>query len=161
MILNNRTLKINIFFMILASSFSLSAKELAVAVKKIVIRQRPSFLSKRISEAKYGDHVALKKKKGSWIYIELNNKNGWVHASAVGERKSILADIGRGQKVAEGQYKDEVSLAGKGFNPEYEQAYSAKNPKVDFKNLDYMENMIPSSYDIKKFVKDGSLVLNL
>ena len=84
-------------------------------------------------------------------------RKGWCHTSSIGERESILDDIGKGDKLAKSSTADEVTLAGKGFTETHENFYKKKNPKADFKSVDLMEKIEIDSKSIELFIKEGGL----
>lgn len=80
---------------------------------------------------------------------------GWIHNSALSEKEIVLrpgdTDV---QKAAS---QREITLAGKGFNPEVEKEYRKLNPNLDFKWVDRMEKIVVSDEEMMKFIKEGQL----
>lgn len=129
---------------------------MSIQVKNGHVRTQPSFLGKVVTVLSYGDQVAVLEESGSWKKVAVpNSKGGWMHASALTTRKILLrpgaADV---EKAAT---SDELALAGKGFNKEVEDSFKAKNPKVDFSQIDRMEGITVSQPQITAFVREGGL----
>ncbi len=142
-------------------SLGISAQEFSVGKEIAHLKSKSSFLSKKIQKVKYGDKVLVTKTKGSWHQVEIQTKegmtSGWLHKSEIGDKKLILADIGKGEEVAKGQYSENVTLAGKGFSPEHEEAYKESNKDLDFKSVDRIIGFNATTNSVIKFAKDGKL----
>lgn len=155
-------MKQNSFYIIIITlfyCFSAAAieKEMAISLDRATIKKSPSFISRTITVLKYGDLVSIIKEKNSWLYIRFQDKSGWCHISAVSEKDSILDDIGEGEEVAKSKYEDEVTLAGKGFSPQHEEAYKQKNPNHSFRPVDEIERIKISKSQLLQFAKEGGL----
>jgi hypothetical protein len=133
-------------------------KFMSVQVKESQIRNSPSFLAKIMGKLLYGDQVSVLEEKDGWININSFNPaiSGWMHSSALSVKKIILNAGDEDVKLAVNS--DEYSLAGKGFNKDVEQSFSAENPNMNFALIDKMENFKVSSNQIHQFLKDGKLV---
>ena len=129
---------------------------MSIQVKTGHVRTRPSFLGKVISVLSYGDQVAVLEESGSWKRVSIPGaKGGWMHASALTTKKIVLKP--GAEDVEKAATSDELALAGKGFNKEVEDAFKAKNPKVDFSQIDRMERNTVSQAQIAAFVREGEL----
>jgi hypothetical protein len=53
--------------------------------------------------------------------------------------------------------RDEVELAGRGFTPEVEQQYRGKNPSLDFRHVDAIEQTAIDPEELEAFVAEGKL----
>ncbi len=148
-------LPLTLFFLLSANTFA--KEEYSIGVEKAAIKSRPSFLGSTKFKLKYGDPILILKEQGEWVQVRAMGKDGWCHRSAIGERDSILKDIGKGDKVAASSTSDEVTLAGKGFTETHEDYYKKKNPKADFKDVDKMESYEISSNTLNSFIAEGGL----
>ena len=131
------------------------AKQMSVQVKKCQLRNKPSFLSKIVTDLKYGDQVSIEKEDESWAEVKPHDGDGgWVHVSALSEKKIILnPDSKDVESAASGE---EIALAGKGFNEQVEEQYK-KNNKIDFTWVDKMEAITISQDEMISFLNDGGL----
>ena len=133
------------------------AKTMSVQVKKCQLRSKPSFLGKIVTNLAYADQVDVKKEKDDWYeVVPKNNKGGgWVHVSALSEKRIVLKANSKDLKSAASS--DEIALAGKGFNKQVEEQYKKKNKKADFSQVDNMEKIVISSQDMQDFLTSGGL----
>ena len=113
---------------------------LTVQVQKTQLRAAPSFTGKPVAALSNGQSVTVLEENSPWFMVNAPGGKGWVHQSAVAERKvSLLA----GSRDAAATVDDrEVSMAGKGFNQEIEQAYRKDNSK----GYAAMEKMLRFNY---------------
>jgi len=139
------------------AAFAIQQKMMSIQVKKSAIRSSPSFLGKIVDQLKYGDRVAVRNTKGSWYFINrLSGKTGgWMHSSALSNKKIVL-NPGTSD-VEQDASSDEITLAGKGFNKQVENDFKSKNPQVDFKWINRMEEMTVSQNQIQVFISKGQL----
>lgn len=131
-------------------------QQYVVAVQKILLRDKPSFLGRGIATGKYGDKIRIVTKKGSWAQIKLASKTGWTHQSSLQESFFILKEIGKGE-AAKSAYKDEVVAAGKGFSPEYEAFMKSQSPDLNYGSVDEIESWLISTDVLKRFATKGGL----
>ena len=89
--------------------------------------------------------------------VRFNGMEGCIHKTAVEEQKVTLSSL----NISEGSSatEDEVSLAGKGFNPEVEEAYQNENPEVNFETVDRIESYSLSEQEQFVFIERGELNL--
>jgi len=102
-------------------------QQMTVQTQEAQVRQSPSFTSPVTAKLSYGDAVSVQEEKGDWVRVSRANAAGWVPKSAFAAAKAQMA-AGRataGAKVSE----REVSMAGKGFGPETEKAYTKAHPE--------------------------------
>ena len=150
-----------LFFLLAFGVNPLLAEEYSISLEKASLKEGPSFLRKTVGFLKYGDLVTKTETKGVWVYIKSQTISGWCHNSCISSKKSILADIGEGEQIAKAKYKDEVTLAGKGFSSEHERLYKEKNPKISYKDVDKLETFSIEGQEIKHFAKEGKLNVQL
>lgn len=132
-----------------------SATTLSVQVKKGVLKASPSFLAKNLATLGYGERVTKLTQQGEWINISTGKQRGWVHASALTDRKVVLQT---GATRAEtGVSSSEVMLAGKGFNAEVESKYRTHNPAMRFDLVDKMEAFTIPPKNEQRFAERGQL----
>ncbi len=147
-----RLLKISV--VVLLMPVSAFATSLSIQVEEGQVRSTPSFLGEIIDKVVYGESVELVKEQGPWRMVNTKRKPGWVHQSAVSESKVELVS---GGDVNEGASGKEIALAGKGFNPDVENAYKAEHQQISFVWVDNMEKFTVSNADVEQFIKQGGL----
>ena len=137
--------------------YAVEKKMMSIQVKKGVVRTQPSFLGKIVSQLPYGDQVSVQNAKGAWYLIAKPEKrtNGWIHSSALSQKKIVLKP--GASDVEQAASSDEITLAGKGFNKQVENDFKSRNPQVDFKWVDTMEQVVISQNQILAFIKEGQL----
>ena len=134
-----------------------AGKTVSIQVRQSQVRSKPSYLSKVVGKLSYGDSPADLGRKGEWLKVKSKKGlTGWVHASAVTDKKIILSS---GKTKADLKASDEeLILAGKGFNKEVEGKYRSQNPKAAFDRVDRAEreHNLDSS-QVSAFLKIGRL----
>lgn len=139
-----------------------AGKTVSIQVRKGEVREKPTYLSKVLARAGYGESLTNLGAKGDWIKVQTDKGiSGWVHKSAVTEKKIVLSS-GSGKAKLKAS-NEELILAGKGFNQEVEKKYRSQNPKAAFARVDKAEkenNLSPAQ--VTAFLKEGRLApLNL
>lgn len=157
------------------------AESLIVTVKNTSIRTDHKFYAKNKATVSYGKSLTLISTKDDWYKVKYNNTTGWVHNSAVSlksssgkdkknksDKPSALSGLGKkfglGAKKQEstktaGYSQDDVTLAGKGFSEEVEKNYRKKNPKINYKDVDWIERQTASTKTSLQFAKAGHLTV--
>lgn len=133
------------------------AKTMSVQVRKCQLRNKPSFLGKIVANLGYTDQVTVEVEQDDWYRVkpQKSGKAGWVHVSALSEKKIVLEP---GSKdIENAASSDELALAGKGFNEQVEKDFRKKNKNADFTWVDKMENIVVSQNEIQDFLKKGEL----
>lgn len=148
-------LLLTVFTAVLFAGIALGVAEMSVQVRNGQVRATPSFLGKRVGTLHYGDQVAVLNKTGDWREVSAASVRGWMHQSAL--TKNAIAFQAGGQNAPLAASGDELALAGKGFNKQVENAYKAKNPKLDYAWVDRMETMTVSPEEMARFLKEGGL----
>lgn len=133
-------------------------KTLSVQVREGQIRATPSFLGKMVAKAAYGDRVDLVEDRGIWKRVSIpgGKLQGWMHASAL-TTKRIVLKAGQAD-VQTGATRDELSLAGKGFNEQVEAAFRKENKNLDYTWINRMEAFSVSPDQMRNFLAKGNLV---
>lgn len=132
-------------------------KAMSVQVKQGQVRATPSFLGKILSTLSYGDRVEVLESKDSWIKIVPPRKapSGWMHSSALTEKRIVLKAGGKEAEVAASG--GELALAGKGFNAEVEAEFKNRHKDIDFSWIDRMQAMKIPPEKISVFLREGGL----
>jgi uncharacterized protein YgiM (DUF1202 family) len=139
-----------------ASSVSSDVGTMSVQVRTSQIRSTPSFLAPVIELVSYGDQVSILQRQAGWREVKTaKGQQGWIHDSALSEKKIVL-DAGKGDARVDASGK-EITLAGKGFNPETEKEFKARHAEADFESVDRMEAIKMTPAQIQSFLQAGSL----
>ena len=133
-------------------------KMMSVQVKQGEVRATPYFLGKIVATLSYGDRVEVLGSKESWFRVSPQGKGvtGWMHASALSEKRIVLKAGGRDAQV--GASSGELALAGKGFNADVETEFKSRNRNIDFSWIDRMQAMKVEPERIAAFLQEGGLV---
>lgn len=133
-------------------------KMMSVQVKQGEVRATPYFLGKIVATLSYGDRVEVLGSKESWFHVSPQGKgvSGWMHASALSEKRIVLKAGGKDAQV--GASSGELALAGKGFNADVEAEFKARNRNIDFSWIDRMQAMKVQPERIAAFLQEGGLV---
>jgi hypothetical protein len=133
-------------------------KMMSVQVKRGEVRATPYFLGKIVATLSYGDRVEVLGSKESWFRVSLKGKDvtGWMHASALSEKRILLKAGEADAPVAASS--GELALAGKGFNADVEAEFKARNRNIDFTWIDRMQGMKVPPERIVAFLQEGGLV---
>jgi hypothetical protein len=157
--MSKRTLRIVIllaaFGVVITSA--IAAETVKVITKENAIRSSCRFFAPVVTKVQYNDKLEVLSQEGDWLRVRFNGMEGCIHKSAVEQKKVTLS----GLKLGEGSSatEDEVSLAGKGFNPEVEEAYQNENPEISFEAVDRIESYSLSEEEQVAFIEKGELNL--
>ena len=155
------------------------AESLVVTVKQTSIRADQKFYAKSKATVSHGTLLDLISSSNDWHKVKYKAMTGWVHNSAVAIKSSTDKDkktkqsgkpsaiSGLGKKFGLGVKKeptrttgysqDDVTLAGKGFSEEVENSYRKKNPKINYKDVDWVERQTASTSKALQFASAGRL----
>jgi uncharacterized protein YgiM (DUF1202 family) len=141
---------------LLLAAAAVFAAPMSVIVKETQIRATPSYMSKILVLARYGDRLEVLEKQNGWAKVSLpaGKGQGWVHLSAL-STKQVALKAGDAA-AAGGASSGEVALAGKGFNKEVEAQYRDET-QLDFTWIDRMEGFRVSPEQILAFLQAGGL----
>ena len=128
---------------------------MSVQVRTSHLRSSPSFLGSVIGEVEYGRRVNVTEKRGAWRRVSAGGMSGWMHASALTEKRIVLQSGDR--DVDTRTSGEELALAGKGFNADVEAEYKRRNADIDFSWIDRMEKIRMAPGDSKEFLADGNV----
>lgn len=140
-------------FLLLATSAF--AETVRVVTKDNVIRDECRFFSQVKARVRYDDPLQVLGKEADWYRVKFHNVKGCIHKSAVVEQEVSLAGVsGSSMQSAS---KEEVALAGKGFNPQVEQSFKSKHPNLDFEAVNRIEGFKVPEENLRKFIRTGGL----
>lgn len=131
------------------------AETITVVTKENAIREGPKFLSPVKVFVKYGDVLDVISKEKDWYRVKFRNILGYIHNTAVQERVVLPRS---GYYPSTSTSEGEITLAGKGFNPEVERAYKGKYPQMRYDLVDKIEKYDVADKDIINFIKSGGLL---
>lgn len=132
-------------------------KTMSVQVKDGQVRATPSFLGKMVARVAYGDRVDMLQEQGDWKKVALpgGRVQGWMHKSALTSQRIVLK---AGQSnVQTGATREEIALAGKGFNEQVEASFRKENKNLDYRWIDRMETFRVAPEQLQRFLASGSL----
>jgi hypothetical protein len=132
-----------------------AAATVKVITQEAMIRTDKRFFSPALVRAPFGAALQELGREGDWFRVNYQGKEGWIHKSAVQEQKFQLSSLAGGQ--AEEASRDEVALAGKGFNPEVEKAFRDKNPKMRYDLVNQVQAYRVEEQKLQAFIRAGNL----
>jgi hypothetical protein len=140
--------------LVLVASVAMAAS-VKVITQQAVIRTDKRFFSPPVVTVPYGQLLQELTREGDWLRVQYRGNQGWIHVSAVEEQKVNLSPLMTSKAKETSQ--DEVALAGKGFTPEVEKTFRAKNPQMKYDLVDRIEGYRVSMEELHLFVQDGWL----
>jgi Bacterial SH3 domain len=132
-----------------------AAATVKVITQEAMIRTDKRFFSPALVRAPFGAALQELGREGDWFRVNYQGKEGWIHKSAVQEQKFQLSSLAGGQP--EEASRDEVALAGKGFNPEVEKAFRDKNPKMRYDLVNQVQAYRVEEQKLQAFIRAGNL----
>ncbi len=133
-----------------------AAQMMSVQVREGQLRGQPSFLAAVLATLPYGSQVQVIEEQGGWRKVGAGQTTGWMHLSALSEKKIELKP-GAGQ-VQGGASREELALAGKGFNKDVEADFKAKNREANFAAVDQMEQShLMGEAQLAEFLQEGGV----
>lgn len=129
------------------------ATNLTVQAENAPIRSEPTFFGKIVATAHYRSPVELIEERGAWRLVRFNQQQGWMHISALVTKAGL--GLVAGEALNGAISSKEVSLAGKGFNKETENAFKKQHRELSFAWVDRMEKMAISPSELEKFAAGG------
>jgi hypothetical protein len=150
-------MKTTVIVILLCSLFCLTAaaETLQVTTRENAVRGECRFFAPVKLKVSLGDQLTVKGRKGDWYLVSARGVNGCIHKSAVESRS--FASSGR-KAAAGGASADEVSLAGKGFNPQVEAGYRKSNKNLNYAAVDEISRIQVSENTLESFVLQGGLI---
>lgn len=126
------------------------ASTVTVLVQETALRKRAQSYSPSVGTARLGQKFETFGQEAGFY----KTKSGFLHASAVTERKVRL---GSADSVGGGTSAEEITLAGKGFNAQVEKSYGDKS-SVNFAAVNAMERRSVSEAVLFDFLRAGGLL---
>jgi hypothetical protein len=141
----------------IAVTTAVAAQTVRVITKENAIRSSCRFFAPVVATVQYNDRLEVLSLEGDWMKVRFDGVEGCIHKSAVEQQKVTLSDLdlGGGSSATE----DEVALAGKGFNPQVEEAYRDENPELRFETVDRIEARTLTEGQHVVFIEEGRLNL--
>lgn len=137
------------------TTLSVAAETVQVTTRENAVRGECRFFAPVKLKVSLGDRLTVKGRKGDWYLVSAKGVNGCIHKSAVEERS--FAASGRGA-AAGGTAADEVSLAGKGFNPQVEAGYRKSNKNLNYAAVDEIVRIQVNEKSLESFIQQGGLI---
>ncbi len=132
-----------------------AAETIRVTTRENAVRGDCRFFAPVKLKVALGDLLTVKGRKGDWYLVSARGVNGCIHKSAVESRR--FASSGRGAATG-GSSADEVSLAGKGFNPQVEAGYRKSGKNLNYAAVDEIVRITVDEKSLETFVLQGGLV---
>jgi len=150
-------MKTTLIVILLCCMFSLpaSAETVQVTTRENAVRGDCRFFAPVKLKVNLGDRLTVNGRKGDWYLVSAKGVNGCIHKSAVEVRS--FASSGRGASAG-GAAADEVSLAGKGFNPQVEAGYRKSGKNLNYAAVDEIVKITVSEKSLESFVLQGGLI---
>ena len=150
-------MKTTIIVILLCSLFCLTAaaETIQVTTRENAVRGDCRFFAPVKLKVSLGDQLTVKGRKGDWYLVSAKGVNGCIHKSAVESRS--FASAGR-RAATGGASADEVSLAGKGFNPQVEAGYRKSDKNLNYAAVDEIVRFTVSEKSLESFVLQGGLI---
>lgn len=131
------------------------AEDVFVKVRSTKLKADSKHWSNALTTLAYGERLSVLKKDKEWLEVkDRDGKVGYVHVSAVSDRKVVIKGSANYFKE---QNSDDVVIAGKGFSKEVEKDLASNNSELDFKAVDRMEQIRVSEKDLASFINSGKL----
>ena len=133
-----------------------AAETIQVTTRENAVRSDCRFFAPVKLKVSLGDQLTVKGRKGDWYLVSARGVSGCIHKSAVESRN--FASSGRKASTG-GASVDEVSLAGKGFNPQVEAGYRKADKNLNYAAVDEIVKYTVSENSLETFVLQGGLIL--
>jgi len=136
-------------------AWSLAADPATVQIKEASLYEKPSAISKFLGKIPYGTQLTIVSSQAGWVQVKSDALgSGWLRDQAITTKKLAM----KSGTQSSGVSATEVSLAGRGFSEEIEKGYKAKNPNLDYADVDKMEAMGVDDTVLQTFLVDGGVV---
>jgi hypothetical protein len=132
-----------------------AAETIQVTTRENAVRSDCRFFAPVKLKVILGDRLTVSGRKGDWFLVSAKGVSGCIHKSAVEARN--FASSGRGASAG-GTSSDEVSLAGKGFNPQVEAGYRKSGKNLNYVAVDEISRLTVSEKNLESFVQQGGLI---
>jgi len=154
-------ISLSLLSLLLLNTVGEAQQVMSIQVREGQLRTTPSHLGKFVARLSYGDRVTVIAGQGAWKKVSLTDGKyqGWVHETALTSKRIILkagqSDVGTSVS------RDEIALAGKGFNEEVEAQYRKNNINIDYNWINKMEAIKVSPEQMENFIRTGQLAQGL
>jgi len=150
-------MKSTLIAILLCAMFSVAeaAETIKVTTRENAVRSDCRFFAPVKLKVVLGDSLNVTGNKGDWFQVSAKGVKGCIHKSAVEERS--FSSAGRGAEAGDAS-SDEVSLAGKGFNPQVEAGYRKSNKNLDYDAVDEIGRIQTDEKSLESFVEQGGLI---
>jgi hypothetical protein len=145
---------LGLFITSLAAAQVVKGGTLYAATKTLKLKTSTWFFAGTTGTLNYGDRVTVLQVSGKNVEVRsaVNASiSGWTASANLSAKQIVSANTSTATAK-------EVSLAGKGFNQEIENAYKAEGD-LNYADVDKTEAISVSDDDLKKFLEDGHLVM--
>ncbi len=134
------------------------AESLYIKVKNSRLRSQPQQWSHGIKSLAYGEKLELvvaPKEGQGWYKVKAKNgSTGYIHWSAITDRKIVLSSAGVTSAKAD---EADILIAGKGFNKKIEKELASQDATLNFSEVDKMERLRVGEGTLAGFIKSGGL----
>ena len=144
-----------VILLVSLSCLTAAAETVQVTTRENAVRGDCRFFAPVKLKVSLGDQLTVKGRKGDWYLVSAKGVNGCIHKSAVESRS--FASSGR-RAATGGASADEVSLAGKGFNPQVEAGYRKSGKGLNYAAVDEIARTSVSETSLESFVLQGGLI---
>jgi hypothetical protein len=151
-----RKILINLIFLIFFIASISWAETAMVFTKTNAIRESPKFFAPVKAMVRYGDILDILNLEEDWYKVKFRNIIGYIHKTAVEKRNIQPTSFSGTQRYTTSDA--EITLAGKGFNPQVENAYKNKHPEMKFYLVDRVETYYASDNELIFFIRNGGLL---
>lgn len=134
---------------------AVAAETVQVVTRSNALRAECRFSSPVRAKLRFGDRLNVSGRKGDWYLVSNGPVKGCIHKSAVQSRSFSVS--GTAGPRGGGASADEVSLAGKGFNPQIEDGYRSGNQKLNYTVVDEIERLTANEEALDNFILQGGL----
>lgn len=146
----------NILFLMLLCGMSASALAEAVSYVQVAstkLRTEPKLWSSAMADLRFGNEVTLLSTDENWAKVRVGKREGFLPLSALSSKKIQLGSEAPGRSAA----KDDVILAGKGFDTNTEEQFAATGVDLNYGEVDRLERIRIADGQLRSFVQTGKL----
>lgn len=145
-----------LILLMLSASAAVAGTILHVGVRTGQLRATPTPFGKIVATPSYGDPVEKLAVDGAWLRVRYGKHEGWMHNTLLSTK---VAKLGAGQETVGGTAsREDLTLAGKGFNAQVESAYRKQNGSLDYATIDRMEKQVVTPKQMSSFLADGGVL---
>jgi len=156
-----RLLKTLIVLAALAPAAALAAGTfMTVKLREASVRSGPKHFKPVVATVRYGEQVEIVSRQKDWYEVLASGGvKGYLHETVVTDRPVAKIQGDSAGTGADRVSKDEIALAGKGFNPQVEGQYRQDNPDLAeaFRKVDAMERREVGREELERFLSEGKL----